>query len=69
MFNVDDMIRKLEVSEQGSKAQAMLTVVDIFKHREICRHLSNGADRLAWAADRLHASDALHKIAAKSVSE
>ena len=54
LFNVEDMVRKLEAGEQGSKAQAMLMVVDMFKHREIYRHLSNGADRLAWAADRLH---------------
>jgi hypothetical protein len=54
LFDVDDIVKKLEASEHGSKAQAMLTVVDIFKHREIYRHLSNGADRLARAADRLH---------------
>lgn len=54
LFNVDEMVKKLDAGEQGSKAQAMLTVVEMFKRREIYRHLSNGADRLAWAADRLH---------------
>ena len=54
LFNVDEMVKKLDAGEQGSKAQAMLTVVEMFKRRETYRHLSNGADRLAWAADRLH---------------
>ena len=31
-----------------------LELIDYIKRREIYRHLSNGADRLAWAADRLH---------------
>lgn len=54
LFNVDEMVKRLEAAEPGSRAQAMLKVVDMFKHREIYRHLSNGADRLAMAADRLH---------------
>jgi len=54
LFKVDEMVRKLDAGEEGSRAQAMLTVVDIFKRREIYRHLSNGADRLARAADHLH---------------
>ena len=53
LFKVEAMVEKLEADEQGSKAQAMLTVVDMFKHREIYRQLSNGADQLAWAADNL----------------
>jgi uncharacterized protein Yka (UPF0111/DUF47 family) len=54
LFEVDATITRLEAGEQGSRAEAMLTVVDIFKRREIYRHLSNGSDRLARAADRLH---------------
>lgn len=54
LFDVDDLARKLEAGEQGSKVQAIFTVVEMFKRREIYRHLSNGADRLARAADRLH---------------
>ena len=54
MFNVDEMVTKLDADEPGAKAQAMLAVVDMFKRREVYRHLSNGADRIARAADRLH---------------
>jgi len=54
LFNVDEMIKKLEQNETGVKVQAMLTVVEMFKRREIYRHLSNGAERRARAADRLH---------------
>jgi len=54
LFNVDDMVQMLETDEPGSKGKAMLKVVEIFKRREVYRHLSNGADRLARAADRLH---------------
>jgi len=54
LFNVDDMVTMLETEEPGAKGKAMLKVVEIFKRREVYRHLSNGADRLARAADRLH---------------
>jgi len=54
LFNADEMVKKLGQNEQGSKEQAVMMVVDIFKRREIYRHLSNGADRIARAADRLH---------------
>ncbi|MCB1856906.1 MAG: DUF47 family protein [Gammaproteobacteria bacterium] len=61
LFDVDEMVRTLDAGEPGSRGKAMLKVVDIFKHREIYRHLSNGADQLAMAADRLH--DIIVKIA------
>jgi uncharacterized protein len=54
LFNVDEMVNKLNTDEPGAKAQAMLAVVEMFKRREVYRHLSNGADRMARAADRLH---------------
>jgi uncharacterized protein Yka (UPF0111/DUF47 family) len=54
LFDVDELVRKLDAGEQGSKVKAIFTVVEMFKRREVYRHLSNGADRLARAADRLH---------------
>lgn len=54
LFDVSDMVTLLESGVEGSQPKAMLRVVDMFKYREIYRHLSNGADRLARAADRLH---------------
>lgn len=54
LFDVEDIAGKLDAGEPGSKAQAIFTVVEMFKRREVYRHLSNGADRLARAADRLH---------------
>jgi uncharacterized protein Yka (UPF0111/DUF47 family) len=54
LFDVQEMVQKLDANEPGSKAEAMLAVVEMFKRRETYRHLSNGADRLARAADRLH---------------
>jgi uncharacterized protein Yka (UPF0111/DUF47 family) len=61
LFEVDEMIALLDAGEPGSKAKAMLAVVNMFKRREVYRHLSNGGDRLARAADRLH--DIVVKIA------
>jgi predicted phosphate transport protein (TIGR00153 family) len=54
LFDVSDMVAMLESNEEGAEPKAMLKVVDMFKLREVYRHLSNGADRLAEAADRLH---------------
>lgn len=54
LFDAEAITRQLDASEKESLAHAMLTVIDIFKRREIYRHLSNGADRLARAVDRLH---------------
>jgi uncharacterized protein Yka (UPF0111/DUF47 family) len=54
LFDVEDLAGKLDAGEPGSKVEAIFTVVEMFKRREIYRHLSNGADRLARAADRLH---------------
>jgi uncharacterized protein Yka (UPF0111/DUF47 family) len=54
LFDADELIAKLKASEQDSKTEAVLLVVEIFKRREVYRHLSNGSDRLARAADRLH---------------
>ena len=50
---MDEMVTKLDADEPGAKAQAMLAVVDMFKRREVYRHLQR-RDRIARAADRLH---------------
>jgi uncharacterized protein Yka (UPF0111/DUF47 family) len=54
LFSVDESIQKLDANVPGSKKEAMLTVVEMFKRRELYRHLSNGSDRMARAADILH---------------
>lgn len=61
LFEVDDLARMLGEKVEGAEARAMMTVIDIFKRREIYRHISNGADRLAHAGDNLH--DIVVKIA------
>lgn len=54
LFNVEDIVQRLDIDAPGSKSEAMLSVVEMFKRRELYRHLSNGADRMARAADILH---------------
>jgi uncharacterized protein Yka (UPF0111/DUF47 family) len=54
LFDVSDMVTMLEAKTEGAEAKAMMAVVEMFKRREMYRHLSNGADRMAEAADRLH---------------
>jgi uncharacterized protein Yka (UPF0111/DUF47 family) len=54
LFKVDDLVKQLNDDAPGAKAEAMMAVVEMFKRRELYRHLSNGADRLAHAADVLH---------------
>jgi hypothetical protein len=53
LFDADEIIKQLDADREGSKARAIFTVVEMFKRREVYRHLSNGGDQLAWAADRL----------------
>ena len=54
LFDVDDVSGALNDNEPGANARAMMRVIAIFKCRELYRHLSNGADRLAHAGDILH---------------
>lgn len=54
LFDVSDMLQSLQDEREDAKTLAVLRVVEMFKRREVYRHLSNGADRLARAADRLH---------------
>ena len=44
----------LENKESDTKATEIHLVIDIFKHREVYRHLSNASDRLARAGEVLH---------------
>lgn len=54
LFDVEEITRELDENAPGATRKAMLTVIDIFKCRELYRHMSNGADRLAHAGDNLH---------------
>ncbi|MCP4363299.1 MAG: DUF47 family protein [Chloroflexi bacterium] len=54
LFRLDEHIQSLKSNEEGSGAKALLVIVDIFKRREIYRHISNGADRIAEAGESLH---------------
>jgi uncharacterized protein Yka (UPF0111/DUF47 family) len=61
LFQADDIMKMLNERMEGASIKAVMKVIDIFKRREIYRHLSNGADRLARAGDNLH--DIVVKIA------
>lgn len=54
LFCIDELARSLEANEHGAGARALAAIVDILKRREIYRHMSNWADRLAHAGDELH---------------
>ena len=54
LFRADEPIRMLEAREAGAEARAMLAIINMFKRRELYRHLSNAADQLAHAGDVLH---------------
>lgn len=54
LFHVEELARSLEANEHGAGARALTTIIDILKRREIYRHMSNWADRLAHAGDELH---------------
>jgi hypothetical protein len=55
LFSPDLLLQQLPDNNGGSEhRQLALTMIDIFKHREIYRHMSNGADSLALAADKLN---------------
>jgi hypothetical protein len=61
LFNPEEQIKMLHERTEGAEVAAMMAVIDIFKRREIYRHMSNGADTVAWAAQVLH--DIVVKIA------
>jgi uncharacterized protein Yka (UPF0111/DUF47 family) len=54
LFDADSHIEALGRKTDRAEAEAMMYVIEVFKRREIYRHLSNGADRLAHAASVLH---------------
>jgi len=55
LFEPDDMLERLIPGKPYSKAkeQAMQTVLEMMRRREVFRILSKGADHLAWAAAQL----------------
>ncbi len=54
LFREDAYIEALAQHETDTRVAAVKLVLDIFKHREIYRHLSNASDRLARAGEVLH---------------
>ncbi|MGD2056821.1 MAG: DUF47 family protein [Gammaproteobacteria bacterium] len=54
LFRTEGYLAELENQQTDTKARAMSMVIDIFKRREVYRHLSNAADRLARAGEVLH---------------
>ncbi len=54
LFSSSSYLKELEDDAIDSHAQAMQMVLEIFKRREVYRHLSNAADRLARAGEVLH---------------
>jgi len=54
LFNEESYISVLESQDTNTRATAINLVIDIFKHREVYRHLSNASDRLARAGEVLH---------------
>jgi len=54
LFNEESYISVLENQDTNARVTAINLVIDIFKHREVYRHLSNASDRLARAGEVLH---------------
>jgi len=54
LFREDSYIQALEKRDGDTTVTAINLVIEIFKRREIYRHLSNAADRLARAGEVLH---------------
>jgi uncharacterized protein Yka (UPF0111/DUF47 family) len=54
LFSAEHHVDALRSKADNAEADAMMYVIEVFKRREIYRHLSNGADRLEHAASVLH---------------
>jgi uncharacterized protein Yka (UPF0111/DUF47 family) len=54
LFREEGYTEMLTKQEIDTKVAAIKLVIDIFKRREVYRHLSNAADRLARAGEVLH---------------
>jgi len=54
LFRADHHIAALSRKSENAEAEAMTYVIEIFKRREVYRHISNAADRLEHAGGVLH---------------
>lgn len=54
LFQADEQMQSLDKHEPGAESKAFARVVEMFKRRELYRHMSNTADQLAKAGDVLH---------------
>jgi hypothetical protein len=54
LFRAHDHLEALGNKTENAEVNAMNYVIEIFKRREVYRHLSNGADRVQHAAGVLH---------------
>lgn len=54
LFDEERYLVELQNHKQDTTVTAVTLVIEIFKRREIYRHLSNAADRLARAGEVLH---------------
>lgn len=54
LFNVERDLKQMSKLDGPTGPAALTTVVDMFKRREIYRHLSNAGDRVARAGESLH---------------
>jgi uncharacterized protein Yka (UPF0111/DUF47 family) len=54
LFQADEHIAALSEGTPDAKSNAMLYVIEVFKRREVYRHLSNSADRVSNAGEVLH---------------
>ncbi|NEV64097.1 DUF47 family protein [Thiorhodococcus minor] len=54
LFHAEDHIDALGRNTEDAQANAMRYVIEIFKRREVYRHLSNAADRVEHGASVLH---------------
>jgi len=49
LFNADKYLEALSQKAEGAEVNAMMYIIEMFKYREVYRHLSNTADRLEHA--------------------
>ncbi|MBK6441968.1 MAG: DUF47 family protein [Candidatus Phosphoribacter baldrii] len=54
LFDVEQHVAEMESMEGHSGPEALRKVMDVFKKREVYRHMSNAADKLAGAGGCLH---------------
>jgi uncharacterized protein Yka (UPF0111/DUF47 family) len=54
LFDVEAQAAQMDAGGGSASGEALRTVMDVFKKREVYRHMSNGADRVARAGEVLH---------------